>query len=164
MRFRIFGDTSNSVATPMVVGVVEGFPDTLPNSEATIGPLLSSVAHCGASETKWSKWVGVPRAFLSGQLPWYQTSTGTMTSVEEVPATLVYSGSTAGAVQVEIVFSVQFKAQVPTTSTPVALALTDRIRKERLELKVLAEKRRLMEVLSASTSPPVLKSAELKIT
>ncbi len=152
-KFRIFGDSTLAVATPAACGVVEGVPDTLPTTVATITDLLPSVTHMGANQSRWSQWVTIPKSMLAGQIPWYQTSAGTFPSVAEVPCTFVFvGGSTSAVIALEILWTAQFKSQVPTTSTPMQLALAERIRAERLLHKQMTEKRKMMELLSSSTS------------
>jgi hypothetical protein len=88
-------------------------------------------------------------------MPWYQTQQGTFTNVEEIPFTLVFSGSATGIILVDTAFTVQFKAQVSASNTPASLELRRRLKEERRASALRHEQGRLLSVLS----PPAASSA-----
>jgi hypothetical protein len=73
----------------------------------------------------------VSKSTLSGPLPWYHTRAGTFDVTESVPATLCYGGNGTDNIHVWFSGVIEFKDPIPTSSTPVVMALRAKVREEK---------------------------------
>ncbi len=123
--------TGNQVAA-YIAGVVDatGSNINVPN--------IQPHASLGVRQTSCSSWVKVPKAMLQSYMTWYKTIAGTPDPAEENQGFLYLAGTGTENVVIEVCVLFQFRSVVPVTATPMV----------RLQQAMLAEKERLMKILS----------------
>ncbi len=153
-RFRVH---HGAITADVAVGYVGGVQDTLPSTKATVMELIPSV-YQGSTYTVPSAWCAIPPKDLAGPLPWYKTITGTADATEESPGVFLYAGTGTDVVTWEMDAVFEFKTAVAPANTPMAAALREKLREERVRAARLAEK----EALTRALLPPGLDSGAAK--
>jgi len=154
LKFRLVA--SDVITAALAAGYVGGIQDSPPITQLTVMELIPATVR-GVQQTCYSDWVVVPKKDLAGPFPWYKTIPGAADSTEEAPGQIRLAGSTTSAFTLEIRGTIEFKTGVATANTPLAANLSRQIREERHLTAVLAEKERLMRIISA---PPAVLSAK----
>jgi len=143
LRFRCFAFTA-----ACAVGVVTSIPNTLPASRTAVIELRDSITHEALLQTSWSNWVNVSPSTFSGPFTWYHTRAGTYDFTETIPCTFVAFGAGTNVVDLEIFGVMEFKDEVPTTSTPEERALLTAFRAKRDSDDKLRARARQLALLS----------------
>lgn len=158
LKFRLRVDPGVANATDLAAGFVGGVQDTSPASIANVVELLPSVYLAGG-ETIPTEWMVVPKADLSGPLPWYKTIPGTADATEEAPGaiSIVGNGTSSFALEVRGVF--EFKVSVATANTPKALALRRELSQLRTEKALEMQRDRLLSAITPRTKEAALAPA-----
>lgn len=147
LKFRLFSLTNSATA-----GFVEGVPDSLPSTIASVNELLRAVQHQGSTETTWSNWVKVSATSLAGALPWYKTVPGSATEEEEVAGTIAIAGTGTNTFSLEFFVTFEFKGPVATVNTPAMVDLQVRMRAERQRAAAIKRRDTLLADLGPTPS------------
>ncbi len=137
----------NAVTNLQAVGYIGGVQDTAPASVSQVCELLPSTP-LGGRTTCPSDWVHVPKQDLAGPFPWYKSVPGTADPTEEAPGSIIVTGSTTDAFQLEIRGVIEFKTSVATANTPLELRELARIREERVRSAQARQRDVLLKVLA----------------
>ncbi len=150
LKFRILPDTA---ITAMQSAVFQpGVVDTVPANVAAAMQGLNAVA-LPIRQVVPTNWVELNQKDLASYTPWLKTAFGTVDPDQEIQGNIFLNGTGSEVVTVELRGVVDFKNPINTGSTPEVRA--------RL---VAAEKKRLLNILSAPDVSPTMSATSVVAT
>lgn len=150
LRFRLHPliATATSDAAVCFTGAVQ---DTSPTTIAQCMEVIPSL-YMGLNCTTSSGWKDVPKADLTGPLPWYKSLLGTADATEESPGLFVMVKQALAqcgpAVEIEGVY--EFRAAIAPANTPMLLKLQAEVSAARRSAALQREREALLRVLAPS--------------